>query len=285
MVERTRLGVLIGLGLAAVAAFFLAPSSGTWARVPVMVLCGVLAVVAHLLLSGPARNRRERGASVTEPLTLNGSAGPVTATDGDQHQPGFFELDTAAPVVAATTTTTAGRGTPPAATEAVDLSQLPDPPADWPPTEVEVPLVFQMPPAPISDAPNPAAQMAEQEVEPEVEPAIEPSAPFAAPTPAAAPSLAPLTLVDTDGDDRTEQVIDLTYAASLAPGAVRPTNGFAPLHEPVVVPPPPERTPEPTPDADPAPQILEPQTREPAMAGSRPDDPWLAFAASMFRDD
>lgn len=281
MVERTRLGVLIGLGLAAVAAFFLAPSSGTWARVPVMVLCGVLAVVAHLLLSGPARIRREQGASANEPLTLNGSAGPVTATNGDQHQPGFFELDTAVPVArsapAATTSTTA-TGSPTAAKAEVDLSQLPDPPADWPPTAVEVPLMFQMPPGPIPDAPPAAAPVAELEVDPDAEPGVEPAAPFAEPTPAASPTLAPLTLIDTDRAARSEPVIDLTDAATLGSDAVRPTNGFAPLHHPVVVAPPTERSPEPT--SAPAPRPL-----EPAMAGHRPDDPWLAFAASMFRDD
>lgn len=279
MVERTRLGVLIGLGLAAVAAFFLAPSSGTWARVPVMVLCGVLAVVAHLLLSGPARIRREQGASATEPLALNGSAGPVPATNGGQHQPGFFELDTSAPAAeaapAATTSTTA-TGSPTAAEAEVDLSQLPDPPADWPPTAVEVPLMFQMPPAPTSDAPLPAAQVAEPEVEPEAEPEVELAAPFAEPTPAASPTLAPLTPVDTDRDARTEPVIDLTDAASRASDAVRPANGFAPLREPEVVPPPAEPTPTATPTKLPL---------EPALVGHRPDDPWLAFAASMFRDD
>ena len=227
------------------------------------------------------------GASVTEPLTLNGSAGPVTATNGDQHQPGFFELDTAAPVAKsapAATPSTTTTGAPTAATAEVDLSQLPDPPADWPATAVEVPLVFQMPPAPTPDAPLAAAQVAEPEVEPEAEPEAEPAAPFAESTPAASPTLAPLTLVDTDRDARTEPVIDLTDAASLASDAVRPTNGFAPLHEPVVVAPPPERSPEPTPARTRRRRFWS-RDRSPRMAGSRPDDPWLAFAASMFRDD
>ncbi len=50
--ERIRVGVLGALAVAAVLAFFLAPSSGLFDRVAVMVLCAVLAIIWNLAVAG-----------------------------------------------------------------------------------------------------------------------------------------------------------------------------------------------------------------------------------------
>ena len=46
--QRIRIPVLVGFAVGAVLAFLVAPSTGLFGRVPLMVLCGVLALGAVL---------------------------------------------------------------------------------------------------------------------------------------------------------------------------------------------------------------------------------------------
>ena len=145
-----RVVVLVGLAVVAVLAFLLAPTDGRFARVPLMVLCGVLALIWHLAVGGAAH---VPAPSAAEPISDRSTVGSVGAATADAapvgdappadkvetvHRAGFFEMEaepaSVPPEVAAAQREDAG----------VELAGLPDPPANWPPTVVEVPLVFQV---------------------------------------------------------------------------------------------------------------------------------------------
>ena len=59
--QRIRIPVLVGFAVGAVLAFLVAPSTGLFARVPLMVLCGVLALIWQLAVSGIGRSGRSSG--------------------------------------------------------------------------------------------------------------------------------------------------------------------------------------------------------------------------------
>lgn len=131
------LGVLVAV---VVCVFLVAPDDGRLARVPVMVLVGVLAVLWYLI----ATSLMDRSTAAVPQPGHEVAADPATtqaagATDGDvidltdRGRAGYFEVESAV------------AGTPRAGTPVHhedDLSLLPDPPANWPPISVEVPSVF-----------------------------------------------------------------------------------------------------------------------------------------------
>jgi hypothetical protein len=208
-----RVAVLVGLAVVAVLAFLVAPTDGRFARVPLMVLCGVLALIWHLAVSGAVH---VPAPPATEPISDRSTVGSVGAATADATPVGV-----ALPAEQVETVHPAGF---------FELAGLPDPPANWPPTVVEVPLVFQV------DASAPA---------PEPEP---------------------------DVDDEPIHVIDLTATDAVVRGAADPdqseldlsdldltgfgmtSGGVVPLEHAVAV----------------------------GASGPVGDDPWLAFAATMF---
>lgn len=177
-----RVRVLAACAVAAVLAFLLAPSSGLFARVPLMVLIGVLALIWHLVVSG--RPAATVATSVVEPLVGTGSASTPTdesdedsvvvdLTDGaaelepEGPRPGYFDLTPPPPP----------ERPAPRAHQAVTVEveveaqvQVVDHPppfdapvlvqADWPPARVEVPRVFTAGPSPDDrlDVPSPAIE-------------------------------------------------------------------------------------------------------------------------------
>ncbi len=241
MVQRMRVAVLVGLAVVAVLAFLVAPTDGRFARVPLMVLCGVLALIWHLAVGGAVH---VPAPPATEPISARSTVGSVGAATADAtpvgvalpaeqvetvHPAGFFEVE-AEPVSVPPEVALVQRED-----AEVELAGLPDPPANWPPTVVEVPLVFQV------DASAPA---------PQPEPDLD---------------------VDDD-DDEPIHVIDLTATDAVVRGAADPDQseldlsdldltGFGMTSGDVV-----------------------PLEHAVAVGASGPvgDDPWLAFAATMF---
>jgi hypothetical protein len=177
---------LVVLVVVAVAVFALAPVDGRFSQSTCLLLVAVLALIWHLALSDGGIRRT---APAPRPTDVGPEPSPVEAS--------------------------AAVSRPAAADDSqVDLSLLPDPPDDWPPPGVEVPLVFR------------AAE-------------VEPDGGAVHETPDGAVARRAL-----QPPGRT-QVIDLTDRG-----------------HPV------------SPDAE--------QPPAPPTVG---DDPWLAFAAAMFRDE
>lgn len=252
--QRIRIPVLVGFAVGAVLAFLVAPSTGLFARVPLMVLCGVLALIWQLAVSGIGRSGSSsggvRGASApavgaARPGLGNGATTPVAvaaAAAGVEHRPGYFEVDAEPePVAAAHMPTHAGTelydlGGAPGLQGPAELAGLPDPPANWPPHAVDVPLVFQLTD---DGAEVPAQPAAELPPEPMPEPAFE-SLFEPLFQPLFEPLAAPGADADPEHDPDTSVVIDLT--------------------EP------------------------RPAERQLVSATAHGEDPWLAFAASMFPD-
>ena len=177
--EAMRVRVLAGAAVAAVLTFLLAPASGRFGRVPLMVLLGVLALIWHLAVSGHERSR-DAGAEAAdhhdEPVVDLREPAPG---HGDvASPPGWFDLPPPEQRPVRTPRRTVALTMPP-----------PAPPAqrqDWPPVQVEVPRVFTMEevaaPPPPAAPPSPAAQPLPVEPPPVADPWLEWAASmFAAP--------------------------------------------------------------------------------------------------------
>jgi hypothetical protein len=146
-----RVRVLAGAAVAAVLTFLLAPTSGRFGRVPLMVLLGVLALIWHLAVSGHERSR-DAGTEAAadhhdEPVVDLREPAPG---HGDvASPPGWFDLPPPEQRPVRTPRRTGALTMPP-----------PAPPAqrqDWPPVQVEVPRVFTMEVVPAAQPPSPAA--------------------------------------------------------------------------------------------------------------------------------
>lgn len=179
--ETIRVRVLAACAVAAVLTFLLAPSAGLFARVPLMVLIGVLALIWHLVVSG--RSAVTPATPGVEPLEGTGSAPTPTdesaddsvvvdLTDGaaelelDGPRPGYFDLTpprssdrpTAPemPTVVTVVETEIAPTTEPVSSDRLTVTVDEPPPfaadapvqADWPPARVEVPRVFTAGPSP-----------------------------------------------------------------------------------------------------------------------------------------
>jgi hypothetical protein len=169
-VEAMRVRVLAGAAVAAVLTFLLAPTSGRFGRVPLMVLLGVLALIWHLAVSGHERSRdagTEAADHHAEPVVDLREPAPG---HGDvASPPGWFDLPPPEQRPVRTPRRTGALTMPP-----------PAPPAqrqDWPPVQVEVPRVFTMevvpaaqPPSPAAPPPQPVAQQPPPVEPPPVEP-------------------------------------------------------------------------------------------------------------------
>ena len=234
--ERIRIPVLVGLAVGAVLAFLVAPSTGLLARVPLMVLCGVLAVIWQLAVEGIGRSGSSSAPGAVGVTTPEAVA---TAADEVEHRPGYFEVEAELEPVAATHAPSEpyDLGDASDQQDPAELAALPDPPANWPPHAVDVPLVFQLtddgaelPPEPMPELPpEPMPEPAfESLFEPLFQPLFEPLA-------------APAADADPEHDPDTSVVIDLTE-----PSAAE---------------------------------------RQLVSATAHGEDPWLAFAASMFGHD
>lgn len=196
--ERVRVAGLVLLGVVAVGLFLFAPVDGRFSQAPSLVLVAVLALIWHLACSDGGLRRTAAVSPRSDPPAAAESPAATAAAPR------------------------AGRSQLPAAVPGVDddedLSLLPDPPVDWPPPGVQVPLVFR------SDH------------------------------------------LDVEVIDLTDQRRDPSPVP--APSAIAPASTPATAVE----------------DVEPA-----SEDREPAVVGSSSgddgEDPWLAFAAAMFRDD
>jgi hypothetical protein len=194
--SRVRVIGLVALGVLAVLLFLVAPEDGRFSQTPTLVLVGVIALLWHLAWTDALDPSADDVGAVQ---TTTASADDVDGAPPSE----------ALPVAAAVSTRD----------DEEDLSLLPDPPADWPPPGVEVPMVFR-------------AETVEVEV-------IDLTVRTTGPVPLDADR------IDLTADDADR--IDLT------PGIVAPPAG--------------------TPDD----QL--------GRTGDGEPDPWLAFAAAMFRDD
>lgn len=170
--QRIRVAVLAGLAALAVVVFLVAPDEGRGARVPLLLLCGVLALIWHLVVEGvrsapssaptaiaptaiaptPAIDTPVPVTAPVEPTTT-----PVAATDpsppdpvGTEHRAGYFEVgdgdveDTTAQDGTAQDRAAQDATAQDATEQGDDLADLPDPPSNWSPVVVEVPLAFHL---------------------------------------------------------------------------------------------------------------------------------------------
>lgn len=193
--SRVRVIGLVALGVLAVVLFLVAPEEGRFSQTPTLVLVGVIALLWHLAWTDALDSSADDVGGVPTP--------GASADDVDTAPP-----PEASPVPATVSTRD----------DEEDLSLLPDPPADWPPPGVEVPMVFR-------------AETVEVEV---IDLTVH---------------TAGAGVLDLDRIDLTADDPDRT---DLTPGIVAPPAG--------------------TP------------TAEPGRSGDDEPDPWLAFAAAMFRD-
>jgi hypothetical protein len=203
--SRVRVIGLVALGVLAVLLFLVAPDEGRFSQTPTLVLVGVIALLWHLAWTDALdASADDVGGAPT--------AASAAGVDGAAAQRSTRPVPTppeASHVAAAVSTRD----------DEEDLSLLPDPPADWPPPGVEVPMVFR-------------AETVEVEF-------IDLTVRTTGPEPLDADR------IDLTADDPDR--IDLT------PGVVAPPAG--------------------------------PPTAEPGRSADDEPDPWLAFAAAMFRDD
>lgn len=140
--DRIRIGVLAALAAATVVTFALAPDDGRFARVPLMVMLAVLALIWHLAKVRAVGEPPEQVRAGPAPVPATG----VSTSPPPTRRPGFFELASAPP--------------PPSVPDAADREHhlgiglesdlepavaevLPPPPAAWPLPAVQVPLAFQ----------------------------------------------------------------------------------------------------------------------------------------------
>lgn len=201
--SRVRLIGLVALGVLAVVLFLVAPEDGRFSQTPTLVLVGVIALLWHLAWTDALDDPAEA------------TTASASADDDDVHvAPAPRPSDPVAAQPPASHVVAAA----PTQDDEEDLSLLPDPPADWPPPGVEVPMVFR-------------AEAVEVEV---VDLTVH------------APTAGPIDA------DRIDLTADDPDRIDLTPGAVATRSG--------------------TPVA------------EPTRSGDDQPDPWLAFAAAMFRD-
>lgn len=193
--EAMRVRVLVGAAVAAALTFLLAPTSGRFGRVPLMVLLGVLALIWHLAVSGHERSR-DAGTEAAadhhdEPVVDLREPAPG---HGDvASPPGWFDLPPPEQRPVRTPRRTGALTMPP-----------PAPPAerqDWPPVKVEVPRVFTMEVVPAAQPPQPAAQPPQPAAQPP-QPAAPPS--LVEPPPVADPWLEWAASMFTDRESRSD---------------------------------------------------------------------------------
>lgn len=128
---RVRVIGLVVLAAFAVVAFVAAPETGRYSQVTWLLLIAVLGLLWHLALSegGIRRTSAVPTPAIATPAAPAPPPGPTTR-----------------PPARATTVA-----------DDEDLSLLPDPPANWPPPGVQVPLVFRSPEPALQHEPDRAA--------------------------------------------------------------------------------------------------------------------------------
>lgn len=120
--------------------YLVAPTEGRFAQTPTLALLGVLTLVAHRITSdGP---RRRSGDDEVSAELVSAPVEPAPVERIDVATPPGASFPSTPPHPSAPSQAPAPG---PVASVSEDLSRLPDPPADWPPPGVEVPLVFRSP--------------------------------------------------------------------------------------------------------------------------------------------
>jgi hypothetical protein len=218
--SRVRVSGLVGLGVLAVVLFLVAPEEGRFSQTPTLVLVGVIALLWHLAWTDGV----DAGAALAAP-----AVGATLSTTSPTARTAAASEPSAVPVAESSSDGTAETSQDQDDQEE-DLSMLPDPPADWPPPGVEVPMVFR-------------AELVEADIIDLTDVAV-----------------ADAGRIDLTGADGGR--LDLTGTDAgridLTPGVVAaPTPTPSSAHD----------------------------AFEPTGAGDGEPDPWLAFAAAMFRDD